>query len=79
MLVHLKIDEYNWRELNLLNSSISEACTTKDTCKKYSYMPVDVPYYIKTFTWYDYYIGDVHYTSDQLLAHLSKHYPEFLI
>ena len=79
MLVHIKIDKYNWRELNLLNSSISATCTTKDTCKKYSYIPVDVSYFIKTFTWYDYYIGDVHYTSDQLLAHLSKHYPELLI
>ena len=78
MHIHIKYN-YGWRSIDLVSSTISETCTTINQCIKYSYIPVDVPYFIKTVTWYDYYIGDVHYTSDQLPAHLSRHHPEFLI
>lgn len=78
--MHIYIEyDYGWRDLDLISSTISEICSSITVCKKYSYIPVNVPFFIKTFTWYDYYIGDVHYTSDQLFAHLSKYYPEFLI
>lgn len=78
MLVTVRSSD-GWRDLDLSTSSISDIhhFSLKYNFKRFA--PVDVPYFIKTFTWYDYYIGDVHYTSDQLLAHLSKHYPEFLI
>lgn len=66
-----------WRYLDLSISSISDTYYFSCTTLKH-FTPIDVPYFIKTFAWYDYYIGDVHYTSDQLLAHLSNHYPEFL-
>lgn len=78
MHIHIKFD-YGWRDIDLISSTVSEVCSSTTICKKHPYIPVDVPYFIKTFTWYDYYIGDVHYTSDQLFAHLSKYCPEFLI
>ena len=78
MLVTVRSSD-GWRDLDLTTSSISDIHYFSLEYRFKHFTPVDVPYYIKTFTWYDYYIGDVHYTSDQLLAHLSKHYPEFLI
>lgn len=78
MLVTVRSSD-GWRDLDLSTSSISSTYyfSLKYNFKRFT--PVNVLHFIKTCTWYDYYIGDVHYTSDQLLAHLSKHYPEFLI